>query len=171
VKRTFDFDWFKVKWLPGYGWIVDRPAAVVTMPIAPDDRVWLARIKRIPTGATSWEFPGGMIDRGETIASAGLRELEEECGLMAKGPVRVLPKARELAPGMGRFPHHFVIASDVVPKGRNAVPQRDEGILAVRKFDRAHIRKMLLRGQIHVHPTIAALTLSGWLDEPRPTHR
>jgi len=37
MRRTFDFDWFKVRWLARYGWIVDRSPAVTVVPISPDD--------------------------------------------------------------------------------------------------------------------------------------
>jgi 8-oxo-dGTP pyrophosphatase MutT (NUDIX family) len=164
VQRTFDFDWFKVKWLPGYGWIIDRDPAIVVVPVAPDGSLWLARLERVPTGTSSWELPGGGIDRKEDIVAAALRELEEECALVARGGARVLPTPLELAPGMGRFPHHVVIASGVVPRGRCAVPQREEGIVAVRQFDRAAVRRMLKTGKISVQATAGALAVSGWLD-------
>ena len=70
----------------------------------------------------------------------------------------------ELAPGMGRFPRDVVIAVDVVPKGRRAVPQREEGIVAIRRFDRPSVRRMLRAGRSNVHGTVAALVVSGWLD-------
>ncbi|HKQ67752.1 MAG TPA: NUDIX hydrolase [Polyangiaceae bacterium] len=164
MPRTHDFHFFKVRWIPKYGWVMDRATAVVIVPIAPDGRVWLEHIERVPTASRSWELPGGLIDPGESVTIAGLRELEEECGLVSGGKVSILEPVLELAPGMGKFPHRVVVARDVVPKNRRPVPQRDEGILAVRRFDRPEVRKMLRGGQIHVHSTIAALTVSEWMD-------
>jgi ADP-ribose pyrophosphatase len=164
VRRSFDFDWFKVRWLRGYGWILERKPAVVVVPISPDGRVWLIRVHRVPTGTTSWELPGGGIDEGENAVAAGLRELEEESSLVAKGGGRLLATPLQLAPGMGPFPHLVVVASRVVPRGRRPVPQLDEGITAVRSFERARVASMLRRGSIHVQATIAALAVSGWLD-------
>jgi 8-oxo-dGTP pyrophosphatase MutT (NUDIX family) len=171
VQRTFDFEWFKVKWLAGYGWIIDRPPAVVVVPVAPDGRVWLARLDRAPTGTRTWEFPGGGVDGDEDIVRAGLRELEEETSLVARGGGRLVRTPLELAPGMGRFPHHVVVASKVVPRGRRAVPQKEEGIVAVRRFDRTSVRRMLQRGAISVQPTVAALTVSEWLEGTPPRRR
>jgi 8-oxo-dGTP pyrophosphatase MutT (NUDIX family) len=162
LRRTFDFRWFEVKWLPKYGWIFDRSPAVVVVPIAQDGRVWMIRLHRIPTGTSSWELPGGGVD-GEDIVTAGLRELEEECSLVARDGGRLVRTPLELAPGMGRFPHYVVVASDVVPKGKRPVPQREEGIVAVRAFDRARVETMLRRGTINVQATICALAVSGWL--------
>jgi 8-oxo-dGTP pyrophosphatase MutT (NUDIX family) len=173
VRRTFDFDWFRVKWLAGYGWILERRPAVVVVPIAPDDRMWFIRLNRIPTGTTSWEFPGGGVDDGEDPVLAGLRELEEESSLTAKGKVRLLDSPLHLAPGMGPFPHHVVVARDVSPRGARPVAQKEEGIVAVRRFDRATVRKMLRRGAINVQATLAALLVSGWLEQdgPKPRRR
>jgi 8-oxo-dGTP pyrophosphatase MutT (NUDIX family) len=164
VRKTFDFDWFKVRWQPRYGWIFDRGLAVVVVPIASDGRVWLCRLERVPTGTVSWELPGGAVDPGEEVVAAGLRELEEECSLVARGGGRLVASPVELAPGMGRFPHGVVIASDVEPRGRRALGQRDEGIVAVRRFDRARVSKMIAAGQVNVAATLAALVVSGWLD-------
>jgi 8-oxo-dGDP phosphatase len=163
VRRSYDFDWFKVKWRPHYGWIFDRTPAVVVIAIAPDDRMWLERIERPATGTTSWEMPGGGVDPDEDVVAAGLRELEEECGLVATAGARVLGGRLEPVPGMGTIPHYIVTAFGVVPKGRRAVQQKAEGILAVRQFDRAAICKMVRSGRINVLATLGALTASGWL--------
>jgi len=164
VKKTVDYRWFQVKWLAKYGWIIERSAAVVVVPIAADGRLWLAKMHRAPTDTTSWELPGGGAERGEDVVTAGLRELEEECGLIAEGGGRV-HTVLELAPGMGRFPHHIVVARGVKPKGRRAVPQLDEAISAVKCFDRAQVGAMIRKGSVSVGATLAALVASGWLGE------
>jgi 8-oxo-dGTP pyrophosphatase MutT (NUDIX family) len=164
VRRTYNFDWFEVRWLPQYGWIFDRRPAVVVIALAPDDRLWLARIERPPIGKASWEMPGGMIDDGEDPVTGGLRELKEECGLVAPKGGRLLGRALELAPGMGRFPHHVVVARSVVPNNKRPIAQKDEGILAVRTFDREQVRKMLKRQEIKAMATLGPLAVSGWLD-------
>ena len=106
-------------------------------PVAPDGRIWLAKMSRVPTCTVSWEVPGGAIDEGEDALVAGLREMEEECALVAEEGGKLLPTVFELAPGMGTFSHRFVIARGVVPKGRRAVPQRDAGDLERQSFRRA----------------------------------
>jgi hypothetical protein len=67
-------------------------------------------------------------------------------------------------PGMGRFPHYVVVAVDVVPRGRRPIPQTNEGVIAVRRFDRKSVKKMLSSGHINAQATAAALVVTGWLD-------
>jgi 8-oxo-dGTP pyrophosphatase MutT (NUDIX family) len=162
VRDSYDFEWFKVRRLPRYGWVVVRSPAVVVLAIAPDDRLWLERLARVPTRTTSWELPGGGVQRGEDVLSAGLRELEEECGLVPRRAYR-LPGHFEPIPGMGSIPHHVIVAVDAVPRATRAVGQKSEGILAVRKFDRAAVHKMVLNGRISVMATLGPLLSSGWL--------
>ncbi|MET0592198.1 MAG: NUDIX domain-containing protein, partial [Polyangiaceae bacterium] len=65
MRRSFDFKWFQIRWLPRYGWVFRRSAAVMVVALSDDDKLWLARLTRIPTATTSWEIPGGNIEDGE----------------------------------------------------------------------------------------------------------
>jgi 8-oxo-dGTP pyrophosphatase MutT (NUDIX family) len=158
-KTVYDFQWFQVRHLQGYGWIMTRGAAVVVLPVAPDGRVYMARIARAPTGQTGWELPGGNVEPGENVLSAGLRELEEECGLVARGKVKLLPTVYQALAGNGSAPHRLVIAEGVVPKARRPQPQREESIDRVRLFTRAEVRSLVGRGKITVYATLASLLL------------
>jgi hypothetical protein len=166
LRRTHDFTWFKVRWLLRYGWIMDRRLAVVVLPVATDGDLWLAKVKRVPTGGISWELPGGEVGARETPVRAGLRELEEECGLWARGGGKALPATMELAPGMGRFPHRGVIAFGVEPRSGRPVVQKEEGIVAVKKFGRDEVKRLIKKGEIQVGATLSVLVQSGWLDGP-----
>ncbi len=94
-------------------WIDPKVAAGVL--IVRDERVLLVK-RAIPPGYGKWTFPGGHVDRGETVEEAALRETLEECGAIADlgellglfsypgRPVVVAVYRGALAPG-SREPH------------------------------------------------------------------
>ncbi len=163
MRRAYDFDFFKVRWLGRYGWIVDRPPAAVVVPETADGRLWMVRIERTPTRTRSWELPGGEVGKRETPIEAALRELEEETGMLPRDGAELWPTVLEAAPGMGRMPHHVIIARGVEPTGARPRPQREEGIRQVRRFTRAELGQRVADGGIHVFATLGALAATGWL--------
>ncbi|WP_435193656.1 NUDIX domain-containing protein [Streptomyces sp. NRRL F-5630] len=56
-----------------------------------------------PTYKPGWEFPGGVVERGEAPSLAGLREVEEETGLRLRSTLRLLVVDWEppMPPGFG----------------------------------------------------------------------
>ena len=64
-----------------------RPVAAAIAAVFREGRVLLVR-RANPPDAGRWAFPGGKIDRGETIENAAVRELLEETGVHAE-PHRV----------------------------------------------------------------------------------
>ncbi len=64
--------------------VVQRPAAVGVVPIAPDGRVLLLHQYRQPVGRPMVELPAGLMDvDGEEPAETAQRELIEELGMRA----------------------------------------------------------------------------------------
>jgi 8-oxo-dGTP diphosphatase len=59
---------------------LDPKVAVGTIIRADDGRLVLVR-RAIEPGYGLWVFPGGYVDRGETLIAAAIREAHEECGL------------------------------------------------------------------------------------------
>lgn len=61
----------------------DRPVVGVIAVVRRGDKVLLAQRSR---GAYlgKWGFPGGHVERGETVVEAGMRELREETGVEAE---------------------------------------------------------------------------------------
>ncbi len=58
----------------------ETSAVFILARIMPDNELVLVRQFRPPTGKLILEFPAGLIDPGETVAQAALRELYEETG-------------------------------------------------------------------------------------------
>lgn len=81
---------------------------VVTMiPVIKDKRaVIVIKQFRVPTGAYTWEFPAGLINKGETPAEAAIRELKEETGYT--GEVFSISPMLYNSPGMSSEAGHLV---------------------------------------------------------------
>ena len=64
----------------GFGFYIDPKLAVGT--IIRDERNHIVLVRRaIEPGYGLWVFPGGFVDRGETVEAAALREAREEASL------------------------------------------------------------------------------------------
>ncbi len=61
----------------------DAPRVAVSAVVLDGERVLLARRGR-PPGQGKWSIPGGLVDLGERIEDALVREIEEESGLRVR---------------------------------------------------------------------------------------
>jgi 8-oxo-dGTP diphosphatase len=66
-------------------------------------------LRRSPHGTGTWSFPGGHLEKGETVEGCALRELLEEAGLDAVNP-RVVGQTDDLFPSGLRYRTIFVQA-------------------------------------------------------------
>ena len=87
-----------------------RPFIAASVAVFRDDRVLIAARARPPMDLL-YSLPGGLVEAGETLSEAALRELDEEVGVEAEllGFVdHVEAIERDDA---GRVKHHFVICA------------------------------------------------------------
>jgi 8-oxo-dGTP diphosphatase len=64
----------------GFVFYIDPKLAVGTIVRSQQGLIVLVR-RAIEPGYGKWVFPGGYVDRGETLPAAAIREAREECGL------------------------------------------------------------------------------------------
>ncbi|KQP05949.1 MAG: NUDIX hydrolase [Methylobacterium sp.] len=85
-----------------------RPFVGASIAVIRGDRVLLAARANAPMRGV-WTLPGGLVEAGEALAEAALRELREEVGLAAT-VVGVLPPTEIiLRAADGRTRHHYVV--------------------------------------------------------------
>ncbi len=87
----------------------DRPIAAVGALILREGRVLLVK-RGQPPARGEWSIPGGVVEVGETLLEAVIREVSEETGLsVIVGPVvEVVDRIHRDA--AGRVEYHYVIA-------------------------------------------------------------
>lgn len=86
----------------------DRPFLAASVAVVREGRVLVAARARPPLDHV-FSLPGGVVELGETVAEAALRELAEEVGVTAVivgfvAPVDIVERDES-----GRVRHHFVV--------------------------------------------------------------
>ena len=89
-----------------------RPMLAASVAVMRGDRVLLAARAKPPLDRI-WSLPGGLVEPGETLAEAALRELMEETGVEAEIVGLVRPIEYVERDPDGRVRHHFVICAHV----------------------------------------------------------
>lgn len=86
----------------------DRPFLAASAAVLRDGRVLLAARGRPPLRDV-FSLPGGLVEPGETLAEAALRELREEVGIEAALLAPLAPIEFVERDPDGRVRHHYVI--------------------------------------------------------------
>ncbi|MGJ3261722.1 MAG: NUDIX hydrolase [Salinarimonas sp.] len=85
-----------------------RPFLAASVAVVRDGRVLVAARGKEPMRGL-FTLPGGLVEPGETLAEAALRELDEETGVSAEIIGRIRPVEIILRDEAGRVASHFVI--------------------------------------------------------------
>ena len=130
----------------------DRPIVAVGAVIFDGDRVLLVRRGQQPLQG-EWSLPGGMVEIGETLVDALVREVREETSLdVVVGPVvEVLDSIRRDAGG--RAEYHYVIV-DYACRVRGGTPTA-----ATRGTDAADVRWVPLDELEHYRVSSTAIAV------------
>lgn len=102
-----------------------------------DGRVLMVQRAREPDRG-KWGFPGGLIELGETVTTAALRELREETGLIAEAD-EIIDVFDVITPDeVGRVRYHFVL-NVVVCRWQSGIAEAGDDAAAVGWYSLAEI--------------------------------
>ncbi|MDE2180230.1 MAG: NUDIX hydrolase [candidate division NC10 bacterium] len=86
----------------------DHPVLAVGAVVVRDGKVLLVLRGREP-GRGLWSLPGGVVHPGETLKTAVVRELREECGIEVAVAETAEVVERLIQDAEGRMQYHYVI--------------------------------------------------------------
>lgn len=130
--------------------VVEHSGGVCVAALTEGDRLFFVRQYRYPFKRELLELPAGKLERGEDPLEAGIRELEEECGVIADKVV-----------SMGTIYPTVAYCSEIihlfVAVGLHNTSQHlDEGeFLSVEKIPLKDAVKMVMAGEISDAKTVA----------------
>ena len=122
--------------------VVEHSGGVCVAPLTDEDELFMVRQFRYPFSRELLEVPAGKREKGEDPLAAGVRELEEECGVVAD---RVI--------SLGEIIYMFAAT------GLHKTHQHlDEGeFLGVEKVKFSDALSMVMSGEIRDAKTVAAI--------------
>ena len=98
-----------------------RPIVGVGAVIVHEGKILLEKRKSAP-GKGKWSIPGGLVELGESIQQAVVREVKEETGLEVEEPRLIDVVSHISLNEEGKVKYHYVIVNYLV-KARRGVPK------------------------------------------------
>lgn len=140
-----------------YTFVSRITASVVVIPVFPVTETFLLVAQfRPPIDKTIWQFPAGLVDRGELPIEAARRELLEETGYEAKELNYLGPFYPD--PGISADKGEFFLAVNPV-KATKLKLEAHELIGRRRRFSKLALERMMQSGKIRDGWTLAGLML------------
>lgn len=131
---------------------VDHKGAVAILPIVDDEHIIMIRNYRFVVDKVLWELPAGLIDDGESLATAARRELLEETGYAAE---TVDPLMNfYTSPGFCNEEIHVFTAKNLTHEGQRLDDGED---ISVEIVSWRQVLEMIRTGAIVDAKTLAAL--------------
>lgn len=132
--------------------VVEHSGGVCVAPLTEDDKILMVRQFRYPFSRELLEVPAGKLEKGEDPLAAGIRELEEECGVVADRIV-----------SLGEIYPTVAYCSEVIymyaATGLHSTHQHlDEGeFLGIEKIRFSDALAMVMSGELRDAKTVAAI--------------
>lgn len=130
--------------------IVEHSGGVCVAAMTEERELYFVRQYRYPYKKVLLELPAGKLEKGEDPLKAGIRELEEECGVVADEVI-----------SMGTVYPTVAYCSEIIhlfaAKGLKSTHQHldEDEFLAVEKIPLAYAVKMVMDGEISDSKTVA----------------
>lgn len=113
-----------------------------------DDKVVLVRQYRYPLGGYAYEFPAGLVEPGEDIADAAVREMYEETGLVF-API-ASPFSRPYFSSVGMTDESCCLVFGRCQGTPTSIHQENTEDIQVVLADRAECRRILAQEQVAI---------------------
>ncbi len=134
--------------------VVEQKNFVATLCLTDENKIVLIRQFRYPWSQVSFEVPAGLMENGEKIEDAAIREIKEETGYNVSN-IQFLVKYHPVAYSNG-FGHIFF--AHVSNKGKQDLDP-DE-FIEVSEFSIDEVEEMIVKGEIVHGSTIMAWYLT-----------
>ena len=132
--------------------VVHHHGGAAVVPVGAQGEVYLVRQFRYPMGKELLEIPAGKLEPGEDPCDAAMRELEEECGLVADKVVDLHP----IYPSVGYTTEviHMYLATGL--HKTQSHPDEDE-FLDLLSYPLDTLVEMVMQGEICDAKTVAGI--------------
>jgi len=144
-------------------YIVELPNWANIVVVTADEKIVLVRQYRYPVDQTTFELPGGVIDKGEEPMQAAIREMQEETGYHA-AEVEFLCKLAP-NPAINDNTAYFYLAKNAVPgekKNFDAFEDIDVVLFSKTEFLQL-LRENKIQHGVQLGPIYEALIKLNWL--------